>query len=83
MDQKSQLENVSNLRKDAKVVIQNIVIRKAKLIAKEKKWVDIYPTIAQFKFSKACFILYRRIQHDYPLKYIGNIDETPIAFNLP
>lgn len=95
-----------------------MVIRKAKLIAKEKKWVDMYPIIAQFKFSEAwlegfmkrynlatrrrthiaqhlpdnliekqqnflSFILYRRIQHDYPLKYIGNMDETPVAFDLP
>jgi hypothetical protein len=95
-----------------------MVTRKAKLIAKEKKWVDLYPIIAQFKFSEAwlegfmkrfnlatrrrthnaqhlpddltekqqnflSFILYRRIQHDYPLRYIGNIDETPVTFDLP
>lgn len=30
-----------------------MVIRKAKLIVKEKKWVDMYPIIAQFKFSEA------------------------------
>lgn len=30
-----------------------MVIRKTKLIAKEKKWVDMYPIIAQFKFSEA------------------------------
>ena len=24
------------------------------------------------------YILYRRIQHDYPLKYIRNMDETPM-----
>jgi len=29
------------------------------------------------------FVLYRRIQHDYLLKFIGNIDETPVAFDLP
>lgn len=29
------------------------------------------------------YILYRRIQHDYPLKYIGNMDETPLWFDLP
>ena len=29
------------------------------------------------------YILYRRIQHDYPLKYIGNMDETPMFFDLP
>lgn len=29
------------------------------------------------------YILYRRIQHDYPLKYIGNMDETPMWFDLP
>src|SRR5437763_1874615 len=29
------------------------------------------------------YVLYRRIQHDYPLKYIGNMDETPMWFDLP
>ena len=29
------------------------------------------------------FILYRRIQHDYPLQFIANMDETPVSFDLP
>jgi hypothetical protein len=29
------------------------------------------------------FITYRRIQHDYPLTYIGNMDKTPVSFDLP
>src|SRR6266498_448866 len=29
------------------------------------------------------FIVYRRIQHDYPLALIGNMDETPVSFDLP
>jgi len=29
------------------------------------------------------FIMYRRIQHDYPLGLIGNMDETPMTFDLP
>lgn len=29
------------------------------------------------------FIMYRRIQYDYPLTYIGNMDETPVSFDLP
>src|SRR6266542_5196074 len=29
------------------------------------------------------YILYRRIQYDYPLKYIGNMDEIPMWFDLP
>ena len=29
------------------------------------------------------FITYRRIQHDYPLAFIGNMDETPVSFDLP
>src|SRR5579862_6279748 len=29
------------------------------------------------------FIMYRRIQYDYPLAYIGNMDKTPISFDLP
>src|SRR3954451_10038643 len=29
------------------------------------------------------FVLYRRIQYDYPLQFIGNMDETPVAFDLP
>jgi DDE superfamily endonuclease/Tc5 transposase DNA-binding domain len=29
------------------------------------------------------FIMYRRIQYDYPLAYIGNMDETPVSFDLP
>jgi DDE superfamily endonuclease len=27
--------------------------------------------------------MYRHIQHDYPLAYIGNMDETPVSFDLP
>ena len=27
--------------------------------------------------------MYRRIQHDYPLALIGNMDETPVSFDLP
>src|SRR6266542_3505336 len=111
-------EWVSDLRKDAKAITRNMVIRKVKLIAKERKWVDLYQIIAHFKFSESwlegfmkrynlatrrrthiaqhlpddliekqqnflSFILYRRIQHDYPLKYIGNMDETPVTFDLP
>jgi len=29
------------------------------------------------------FILYRHIQYDYPLKYIDNMDETSVTFDLP
>ena len=29
------------------------------------------------------FIIYRRIQHDYPLALISNMDETPMTFDLP
>ena len=29
------------------------------------------------------FIMYRRIQHDYSLAFIGNMDETPMTFDLP
>ena len=29
------------------------------------------------------YVLYRRIQHDYLLQYIGNMDETPLWFDLP
>ena len=29
------------------------------------------------------FITYRRIQHDYPLAFISNMDETPVSFDLP
>lgn len=29
------------------------------------------------------FVLYRRIQYNYPLKYIANMDETPVSFDLP
>src|SRR6266540_3600815 len=29
------------------------------------------------------FILYRCIQYDYLLKYISNMDETPVTFDLP
>ncbi|GES91790.1 pogo transposable element with KRAB domain [Rhizophagus clarus] len=29
------------------------------------------------------YILYRRNEHNYPLSLIGNMDETPMAFNLP
>src|SRR5438034_4295943 len=41
--EKSLFKWVSDLRKDAKVVTQNMITRKAKLIAKKKKWVDLYP----------------------------------------
>jgi len=29
------------------------------------------------------YILFRRKEYDYPLSLIGNMDETPMAFNLP
>ena len=29
------------------------------------------------------FVMYRRIQYDYPLAFIGNMDETPMTFDLP
>jgi hypothetical protein len=29
------------------------------------------------------FVMYRRIQYDYSLPFIGNMDETPVSFNLP
>jgi hypothetical protein len=29
------------------------------------------------------YVLYMRMQHNYPLKYIGNMDETPMWFDLP
>ena len=29
------------------------------------------------------FILYRRIQYDYSLSLIGNMDETPLTFDMP
>ncbi|GBB95799.1 hypothetical protein RclHR1_26140001 [Rhizophagus clarus] len=29
------------------------------------------------------YIMYRRIQYDYPLAYISNIDEIPVSFDLP
>ncbi|CAG8432771.1 504_t:CDS:2 [Diversispora eburnea] len=29
------------------------------------------------------FILYRHIQYDYPLNLIGNMDETPLSFDIP
>ena len=95
-----------------------MVVRKVKLLAREKKWIDLYANIKEFKFSEAwlegfmkrynfatrrrthiaqhlpddllekqqnflAFILYRRIQYDYPLQYIGNMDETPLTFDLP
>ena len=95
-----------------------MVVRKAKLFANEKKWIDLYANIKEFKFSEVwlegfmkrynfatrrrthiaqhllddllekqqnflAFILYRRIQYDYPLQYIGNMDETPVTFDLP
>jgi len=29
------------------------------------------------------YVLYMRMQHNYPLKYIGNMDEMPMWFDLP
>ena len=29
------------------------------------------------------FVLYHRIQYNYPLTLMGNMDETPLSFNLP
>ena len=29
------------------------------------------------------YVLYMRMQYNYPLKYIGNMDETPMWFDLP
>lgn len=36
--------------------------------------------------TQQCFlsyVLYMRIQHNYPLQLIGNMDETPMSFDLP
>ena len=95
-----------------------MVVRKAKLFANKKKWIDLYTDIKEFKFLEAwlegfmkrynfatrrrthiaqhlpenllekqqnflAFILYRRVQYDYSLKYIGNMDKTPVTFDLP
>jgi len=29
------------------------------------------------------FVLYQRIQNDYDIKFIGNMDETPLTIDLP
>ncbi|GES79032.1 pogo transposable element with KRAB domain [Rhizophagus clarus] len=29
------------------------------------------------------YIIYRHIQYDYPLAYIGNMDKMPVSFDLP
>ncbi|GBB94583.1 hypothetical protein RclHR1_23850003 [Rhizophagus clarus] len=29
------------------------------------------------------YIMYRHIQYDYPLAYIGNMDEMSVSFDLP
>src|SRR4051794_18666919 len=29
------------------------------------------------------YVLFRRKEHEYPLSLIGNMDETPLSFNLP
>jgi hypothetical protein len=29
------------------------------------------------------YVLYRRIEYNYPLTFIGNMDETPMTFDLP
>ncbi|CAG8698761.1 9817_t:CDS:2, partial [Scutellospora calospora] len=44
------------------------------------KWVDKYIEEQQSFLS---FILYRQSEHNYSLNLIGNMDETPIAFNIP
>jgi len=44
---------VIDLRKSVKAITQNMIVRKAKLLAKEKKWIDLYANIKEFKFSEA------------------------------
>ena len=29
------------------------------------------------------YVMYKRIEHNYPLTFIGNMDETPMTFDLP
>src|SRR5438128_5212636 len=33
--------------------------------------------------SKFYYTLFRRREHNYPLKYIANLDETSVTFDLP
>ncbi|CAG8702245.1 5450_t:CDS:2, partial [Scutellospora calospora] len=51
------------------------------------KWVDIAQRLPEEYIEEQqsflSFILYRRSEHNYPLNLIGNMDETPIAFNMP
>jgi hypothetical protein len=39
--------------------------------------------LIEFQQSFLSYVLYMRMQHNYPLKYIGNMDETPMWFDLP
>lgn len=39
--------------------------------------------LIEFQQSFLSYMLYMRMQHNYPLKYIGNMDETPMWFDLP
>ena len=50
-----------------------------------------HTTVAQrlpeeYNETQQCFlsyILYKRIENNYPLNLIGNMDEMPLSFNLP
>jgi hypothetical protein len=39
--------------------------------------------LIELQQSFLSYVLYMRMQYKYPLKYIGNMDETPMWFDLP
>lgn len=39
--------------------------------------------LIEFQQAFLSYVLYMRMQYHYPLKYMGNMDETPMWFDLP
>ncbi|GET04051.1 pogo transposable element with KRAB domain [Rhizophagus clarus] len=82
---------VKEKRKNQNAVMRSMIQMKAKALAQQRQCNHRHTTVAQRlpddlvekQQEFLSYIMYRHIQYDYPLAYIGNIDETPVSFNLP
>ncbi|CAG8626668.1 9673_t:CDS:10 [Paraglomus brasilianum] len=70
---------INERRNEQNAVTRNMAVKK-----------DRYPNIGNFKFSRSwlgreflSFILFKRREYNFPVKFIGNMDETPLSFDMP
>ena len=74
-------------RRQLKTITRYMIQTKARSLAKKQAYEAIAQRLSedyveqQSKFLS--YVLYLKKENDYPLSLIGNMDETPMAFNLP